>query len=453
MRQLKIYFNILYKECLGKVALKKNKQQLLLYGMLIVSFLLISINFTPSDEFMDYRALNDTIVLGFLQIFSISVISYIFVYMSIDLSYRLNMFFKINFLDDFNLGIVNKILMIVGVHIVSIAIILIQAGIPLLKVLKIHLFGKFIIITIIGINLMFILIDIFVNYLEKKYYEMDINSSRIRVIILSTLSIIYVAIYYTSLKVWYNSLKLYDLYDIFLNTNLIHYIIILIFSIVLVLLYCFKIKNKIIKDNGFNNRYKLFMTLNKKTRYTKYFKLMIRNKKILLTGLFVIAAHMLNFFTVSDLSIANMFSFLSVIIGINFYSYLVNEKIFLKLYYVKDEYKIYFTLVAMYFILNILFIVLAQSQRQYIYIFESLIIYIVSIYLGIVFPRENNSLNKFMSNFILTIIVMALALVSITIKSETIKLGIYILAVVLISIIIIRVIRRIYEQSNTKNII
>lgn len=451
MKQLKIYFKILYKESLGKFALKKNKQQILLYGILILVFLFMSISFTPSDALIDYRALNDTILLGFLQIFSVSIIAYILVYMSINFSYKLNMFFKTNFLNDINLGVVNKILMIVGVQLVSIVIILIQAGIPLLQVLKLHLFIKFTIMTITGINFIFMPIDILVKYLEKKYYQMDISTSKIRIIILSTLSLLYITVYYTALKVWYNSLNGYNFYNLFSNTNLIYYILILIFSTILVSLYCIKIKNKIVMDTEINNKYKLFLSLDKKSKYTKYLKLLTRNKKMLLIGVFIIGTHILNYFTVADLSIANIFSLFSVVIGINFYSYLVHEKIFLKLYYNKDEYKIYFTLVTVYFILNNLFIILAKNQ--YIYLFESFTIYLLSIYIGIVFPRENNSLNKFMSNFTLAIIMMVLALSSVAIYSDNIKLGIYISGTVLISIIIIKIIRRIYEKNNTQNTI
>lgn len=157
---------------------------------------------------------------------------------------------------------------------------------------------------------------------------------------------------------------------------------------------------------------------------------------------------MLNYFTVADLSIANTLSLFSVVIGINFYSYLVWEKIFLKFYYDKDEYKIYFTLVTVYFIVNILFIILAENQ--YIYILESFTIYLLSIYIGILFPRENNSLNKFMSNFILAVITMVLVLSNVAIQSDNIKIGIYMVGIVLISSIIIR---RVYEKTNTKNTI
>lgn len=448
MKKLKIYFKILYKESLGKFALKENKQQILLYGILILVFLFMSISFTPSNDLVDYKALNDTVVLGFLQIFSVSIISYIFVYMSINFSYKLNMFFKTNFLNDINLGAVNKILMIIGVQFVSIAIILIQAGIPLLQVLKLPLFLKFIIMTIAGVNFLFIPVDVLIKYLEKQYYQLNFTISKIRTIILSTLGLFYVTVYYSTLKIWYNSLNKFDFFNLFSNTNLIYYIIILILSTVLVLLYCIKINNKIVMDTEIDKKYKLFVYLGKKSKYTKYLKLLTRNKKMLFVGVFIIASHMLNYFTVADLSIANTLSLFSVVIGINFYSYLVWEKIFLKFYYDKDEYKIYFTLVTVYFIVNILFIILAENQ--YIYILESFTIYLLSIYIGILFPRENNSLNKFMSNFILAVITMVLVLSSVAIQSDNIKMGIYMVGTVLISSIIIR---RIYEKTNTKNTI
>lgn len=446
MKKLKIFFNILYKEFLGKIDIKKNKQQLFLYGIMILIFLFMSVSFTPKNALMDYNALNDTIILGFLQILSITLIAYIFTYISIDFSYKLDMFFKINFFDNVQLRSVRKILMVLGVQLVSIFIILIQAGIPLIQVLSIIEFIKFMIMTFIGTNLIFVLIDIFVQYLERHYYQMNISVSKIRIIIVSTLSFMYVTIYYTSLKVWFNYLKEYDFYYKFLNVNLIYFIIVFLFSCILVMVYCIKINNKIIKHLEISHKYNLFVSLNKKTKYTKYIKLLFRNKKIFFTSIFIIGAQILNYFTIEDLAIANMFSLLTTVIGINFYSYLMNERIFLKLNYDKDEYKIYLSLIGVYFILNTIFIFIAKDQ--YKYILESFIIYLISIYLGIIFPRENNSLNKFMSNFILGMIIILLALASIAIYNDILKLSVYIAGIVLISIMIIRSIRRINEAKN-----
>ncbi len=446
MKKLKIFFNILYKEFLGKANIKKNKQQVCIYITMVLFFLFVSINFTPSNELVDYTALNDTIILGILQIFSITVIAYIFTYISIDFSYKLDMFFKTNFLDDIQLGSIKKILMIVGVQIVSIAIILIQAGIPLIQVLDIKSFIKFMIMTVIGINIVFIPIDTLVKYLERKYYQMGISIQKIRIIILSTLSIMYVTIYYTSLKVWFNYFKNYDFYYRFFNINLAYYILMFLISFLFISIYCVNTKNKTIMNSEINLKYILLVRLNKKTRYTKYLKLLIRNKKMFFIGGFIIGSQLLNYFTVSELAISNMLSFFIVIIGINFYSYLVHEKIFLQLNKDKDEYKIYFTLIIKYFIVNFLFILL--SKNQYIYILESFVIYLVSIYLGIIFPRENNSLNKFMSNFTLGIIISILALANISITNNNIKLSLYVVGIVLISIINIRIIRRVYETKN-----
>ena len=214
---------------------------------------------------------------------------------------------------------------------------------------------------------------------------------------------------------------------------------------------CLYVKNKIIMDSEINYKYNLFISLDKSTKYTKYIKLLVRNKKIFLIGLFIIGAQILNYFTVKDLSIANMFSLLSVVLGINFYSYLTHEKTFLKLNNDRDEYKIYFTLVVIYLTLNFLFILLANGQ--YIYVLESFVIYLLSIYLGIIFPRENNSLNKFMSNFSLAAIVMLLALVSFNIDNESIKITIYIFGILLISIINLRIIRRSYVKKDIQSII
>ena len=63
MKKLKIFFNILYKEFLGKANIKKNKQQVCIYITMVLFFLFVSINFTPSNELVDYTALNDTIIL------------------------------------------------------------------------------------------------------------------------------------------------------------------------------------------------------------------------------------------------------------------------------------------------------------------------------------------------------------------------------------------------------
>lgn len=451
MTKLKIYFNILYKESLGKIDIKKNKQQILLYGIMVLTFLFMSVKFTPSTSSIDYTALNDTIVLGLLQILSITVIAYVFTYMSVDFSYKLNMFFKTNYLNDIELGSINKILMISGVQLVSIVIILIQAGIPLIQVLRLNLFIKFILMTFIGTNLVFIPIDMIVKYMEKMYYQIGLSLSKIRIIILSTLILLYVTIYYTALNVWFNYLKEYDFYNRFANTNMIYYIIGFLSSCFIIVLYCLYVKNKIIMDSEINYKYNLFISLDKSTKYTKYIKLLVRNKKIFLIGLFIIGAQILNYFTVKDLSIANMFSLLSVVLGINFYSYLTHEKTFLKLNNDRDEYKIYFTLVVIYLTLNFLFILLANGQ--YIYVLESFVIYLLSIYLGIIFPRENNSLNKFMSNFSLAAIVMLLALVSFNIDNESIKITIYIFGILLISIINLRIIRRSYVKKDIQSII
>ena len=62
-----------------------------------------------------------------------------------------------------------------------------------------------------------------------------------------------------------------------------------------------------------------------------------------------------------------------------------------------------------------------------------------------IFPRENNSLNKFMSNFSLAAIVMLLALVSFNIDNESIKITIYIFGILLISIINLRIIIFLWE--------
>lgn len=447
MKKLKTLFNILLKEFFGKINIKKNKQHLLIYGIMILFFLFISIKVTPANETVDYKALNDTIILGFLQIFSITVIAYIFAYLSIDFSYKLNMFFKTNFINNFQLGNVKKILMILGVQSVSILIIFIQAGIPLIQVLKMNLFIKFIIITFIGINLVFIPLDILVKYLEKNYYQIGMNIFKIRFIVLVTLSAIYVTIYYSSLKVLFHYLSKFDFYNVFSNLNFFYIIIGLVLSITLIFIYCIYYSNYMLMNTEIKCKYHLLIPINIKIyhiKYFKYIKILVRNKKLLFTESFIVMLQLLNYFTIKDLTIANMFSFLTAVIGINFYSYLTNEKVFLKLNYANDGIKIFISLICMYFIVNIPFILI--SFEQYIYIAESSIVFLLSIYLGIIFPRENNSLNKFLSNFILGLLIMLLAITSTAISNLNIKLCVYIFCTIVISIQSLKTIRRIYEN-------
>ncbi len=444
MTQLKILSKILYKEFFKKTDIKKDKKQIFLYFVVVLYFLLVSINLTPTKE-LDYNTLNDTIVLGFLQIFIIAIMSYIFSYVSIEFSYNLNMFFKINFLNNIYLGSLKKILMFIGVGVFSLLILLIQAGIPLIQALKFKLFIKFIILTFLGVNLSFVVIDFFVNFLEKNYFYMDISLPKIKVIILTTLSVLYFALYYTSLKVWFNNLKHYDFYNTFISLNFICVIILFLISCIFALIYCIFFNRKIL-ISAKNYKYYAIFKENKFVKYTKYLKLLTRNTKLIFVSLLIFFIQLLNFFTVCELSIANIFSMLNVVIGINFYSYLTEEAIFLKLNYNKDEYKILFSLILVYIFLNFPYIVIAKSQVNYI--LESIIIYLFSIFLGIIFPREDNTLNKFMSNFLLFMVISIFTLVVMALPSDTFKLAIYIIIIVSISIMILRIIRRLYETKN-----
>lgn len=445
MTKLKILSKILYKEFFKKIDIKKDKKQIFLYFAIVLYFLLVSINLTPTKE-LDYNTLNDTIVLGFLQIFIIAIMSYIFSYVSIEFSYNLNMFFKINFLNNIYLGSLKKILMFIGVGVFSLLILLIQAGIPLVQALKFKLFIKFIILTFLGVNISFVVIDFFVNFLEKNYFYMNISLPKIKVIILSTLSISYFALYYTSLKVWFNDLRNYDFYNIFISLNFIYVIILFFISCIFALIYCIFLNKKFI-IGAKNYKYYSFFNEKNYVKYTKYLKLLTRNTKLIFVSIFIFFVQLLNFFSVSELSIANILSTLTVVIGINFYSYLTEETIFLKLNYNKDEYKILLSLILVYIFLNFPYIMIAKSQVNYI--LESIIIYLFSIYIGIIFPREDNTLNKFMSNFLLCIIISIFTLVGIAVSSSDIlKLFIYIIFIVSISIMILRIIRRLYETKN-----
>lgn len=446
MKKLKILFKILSKEFLGKIKINNDKKQIVIYSALVGLFVITSLSYIPGNN-PSYEDFNNTIILGFLQIFPVSIISYIFSYLSIDFSFKLNNFFRNNFIEDKYVNILKKILILISMVIFSIFIILIQAGIPLIQMLKLKLFFKFMMITILGISIMFIIIDTIIKFLEKIYTYMDINKLKSRSIILLTLSLLYIAVYYTVLMVSFNRLKVFDFYNKFLNLNYIYILLIMVISSLLILFYIFKFNNNSKINLESNSRYYNISSRPKNIKYTKYMKLLMRGKRLILTQIFIISFHLLNYFTIRELSISYLFSFLMVVIGLNFYSYLESEEIFLKLNNKFDNYKIFISLLILFPILNFPYLIILDGE--FIGLLESFMIYIISIYIGIIFPRDNNSLNKFMSNFSLTIISVIIILSSFVIQSERIKLVSYLFLITLLSYIILSLLRRTYEEKNS----
>ncbi|CAM3615225.1 hypothetical protein ERUR111494_03225 [Erysipelothrix urinaevulpis] len=447
MSKLIILFRILIKEFLGKFNVKENKQNLYLFVFVVVIFVYYSLSITPTNLNSNFEMLNNIVILGILQIPSVAIISYLFVYISFDFSYKLNQFFVTNFISNKLLNTTKKILMSIGVQIFALILILLQAGIPLYRSLNAILFLKFILMSVIGFNLMFVIIDCFTKYLETNYQKLGFKLTATRIIILVNLSIIYVAVYYSELVVWFNDLKKLDVFSYFSKSSLIFWLFLLFVSFILLWLYSLFITHTVSLTHTFTNRYFRLTSSKKMTTERKYIYSIIRNSKSLFILVFTFLAQMLNLMMTKDPSIALSLSLFMTAIGINFFSNISHEQKFLFFYNNHDSISILGVLFLVFTVINSPFIVLALRTNP-LAIFQAYLIFLSSIYLGVVFPRENNSLNRFISNFMLTIFSFLLILLSIIVKETYLKYTLHVLLTFVFLVFTSYKFRRFYEKNS-----
>ena len=189
--------------------------------------------------------------------------------------------------------------------------------------------------------------------------------------------------------------------------------VLLLFVIVVSLNYFY------IKCNKFNN-VKMVITKNylslfkwiNKINSVKLLPLIsiIRSKKMIFLLVITFFAESLALVITDEIEIAYLFSFISCFSMLNLYSQLENNVLFYKLS--NQRYWI-LTITLAFIMFNIPFIVniLFYNIDNISLLFELFVFYILSSIIGFFFSRNEGSINKFMSNFIFTVIVLSVAMI------------------------------------------
>lgn len=400
-------------ESFRKFNFKENKINILIIGAILLLFLSYNIYYVVPSNNISNEQLREILVLGLLQVLPLSFLSFILVRSYFDVSENLYNFFVFNKISTVIIRKLKYIIEIILFLIVENTILLIQSGIPLYQGLGCFSFIKFVLITNLLSLLVFICLDLLFSYLNDRYRKYIGEKYNFLPLIIIEFIVFYFFVYYLVLKILFNEL-IYSSIDFVHIYNHFDFLkVLLLFVIVVSLNYFY------IKCNKFNN-VKMVITKNYLSLFKWIYKInsvkllplisIIRSKKMIFLLVITFFAESLALVITDEIEIAYLFSFISCFSMLNLYSQLENNVLFYKLS--NQRYWI-LTITLAFIMFNIPFIVniLFYNIDNISLLFELFVFYILSSIIGFFFSRNEGSINKFMSNFIFTVIVLSVAMI------------------------------------------